>query len=130
LIVIRGKSKVPLDSLGTKKPCVTTVNKMTTMLINARVLAFASYFPSAHVGETPSTTSLTLAISRYKLRIADAQYKITITARLLVKRLNTGISPNPGNTAAKTCGMESPTMMPNATMPPNAKCPLGNGDSN
>lgn len=42
LMVKRGVLKVPLDSFGTMKPWVTTVNKMMTMLINASVLAFAS----------------------------------------------------------------------------------------
>ena len=44
LMVKRGVLNVPLDSFGTMKPWVTTVNSMMTMLINASVLAFASYF--------------------------------------------------------------------------------------
>lgn len=43
LMVKRGVLNVPLDSFGTMKPWVTTVNSMMTMLINASVLAFASY---------------------------------------------------------------------------------------
>jgi hypothetical protein len=42
LIVSRGVLKVPLDSAGTRNPCVTTVIRITPMLINANVLAFAS----------------------------------------------------------------------------------------
>jgi hypothetical protein len=43
LMVKRDVSNVPLDSAGTVNPCVTTVSKMTSILINASVLAFASY---------------------------------------------------------------------------------------
>ena len=43
LIVRSGVVKFPLDSGGTRNPCVTTVIKITAILINASVLAFASY---------------------------------------------------------------------------------------
>lgn len=43
LMVRRGVLKVPRDSDGTRKPCVTTVTRMTIMLIRASVLAFANY---------------------------------------------------------------------------------------
>ena len=45
---------------------------------------------------------------------------MTMTALRFVKRLRTGIFSKFGHTAAKTCGIVSPTMIPNATMPPNA----------
>jgi hypothetical protein len=43
LIVSKGVGKSPRDSFGTRNPCVTTVTKMTIILINASVLAFANY---------------------------------------------------------------------------------------
>jgi hypothetical protein len=43
LMVSRGVLKLPLDSAGTLNPCVTTVIRITPILINANVLAFASY---------------------------------------------------------------------------------------
>lgn len=44
LMVQSSSGKSPRDSCGTEKPCETTVMTMTSMLINASVLAFASYF--------------------------------------------------------------------------------------
>jgi hypothetical protein len=44
LIVRSGLLNDPLDSAGTRKPWVITVKSITTMLINARVLALASWF--------------------------------------------------------------------------------------
>jgi hypothetical protein len=48
LIVRRGVLKVPLASFGTRNPWVTTVNKMTIMLIKAKVLALANYSYQSH----------------------------------------------------------------------------------
>lgn len=46
--------------------------------------------------------------------------KITIMALLSVRSQRNGVSGNDGTKAVMTCGMLSPTMMQNATMPPNA----------
>ena len=46
--------------------------------------------------------------------------KMTMTARLLVKSHRKGTFGREGNNAVRTCGMLSPTMMQNATMPPKA----------
>jgi hypothetical protein len=43
-MVKRGLEKVPLNSVGTMNPCVTTVTNITIILINASVLAFANCF--------------------------------------------------------------------------------------
>lgn len=45
---------------------------------------------------------------------------MTMTALRSASMPSTGVSLRPGQTACKTCGMVSPTMTPNATMPPNA----------
>jgi len=67
LIVQSGVLKVPLDSAGTKKPCVTTVNRMTIMLISASVLAFASCSMLAINFTRTLLQELTFAISLYRL---------------------------------------------------------------
>ena len=48
LTVRSGVLKFPLASFGTRNPWVTTVNKMTIMLIKARVLALANYSRQSH----------------------------------------------------------------------------------
>jgi hypothetical protein len=54
----RDLSKVPLDSAGTKKPCVTTVNKMIIILIRASVLAFANLPILSAPSSTPPLHSM------------------------------------------------------------------------
>jgi hypothetical protein len=49
LTVRRGVLKLPLASFGTRNPWVTTANRMTIMLIKARVLAFANYSCQSHL---------------------------------------------------------------------------------
>ena len=46
--------------------------------------------------------------------------KIMMIARLSVRSHKNGVLGKLGNTAAVTWGIVSPTMMQNATMPPNA----------
>ncbi len=63
----------------------------------------------------------TLEISRYKERGYETpRMKIMITARLSVRSQRKGTLCNEGNTADKTWGIVSPTIIQNATMPPNA----------
>jgi len=46
--------------------------------------------------------------------------KITMTARLSVNSHKKGLLGSEGNTAATTCGIVSPMIIQNASMPPNA----------
>ena len=46
--------------------------------------------------------------------------KMIMTACLFVKSQRKGVFGNDGKAAAITCGMVSPTMIQNATMPPKA----------
>lgn len=48
LIVKRGRPKLPLESAGTRNPWVATAIRITSMLINAKVLALANYSHSHH----------------------------------------------------------------------------------
>lgn len=43
LMVRRGVENEPLSAMGTSAPCITTVNKIIIILINASVLALANY---------------------------------------------------------------------------------------
>jgi hypothetical protein len=60
LMVKRGRLKVPFEDAGTKKPCVTTVVKMITILIKAKVLALANYFRQLHLRSRVKISSLPL----------------------------------------------------------------------
>ena len=46
--------------------------------------------------------------------------KMTMTARRSVRSHKNGVLGNDGNSAARTCGIVSPTIMQNAIMPPKA----------
>ena len=104
LTVSSGVENEPRASEGTKKPWTSTVVTMTSMPMRANVLALAS-----------------LAMSRYSVSgKLMPMMKTAMAMRRSVSSPTTGTSGRPGHTATKTCGMVSPTMTPNATMPPNA----------
>lgn len=63
----------------------------------------------------------TLAMSLYKERgKLIPNVKMTMMALLFVSSHRNGIFASPGINAANTCGIVSPMMMQNASMPPNA----------
>src|SRR4051812_28325329 len=93
---------------------------MTIILTNAKAEAFANYL-SVSLMQIKRGDDLTLAMSLY----SDSGYetprtKRTMTARRSVRSQRNDISRRDGNNAPSTCGMVSPTIMQNATMPPNA----------
>jgi len=66
-------------------------------------------------------SSCTLAISLYKDKGKETpSTKSIMTARLSVSSHKKGVEGREGNIAAKTWGIESPTIMQNATIPPKA----------
>ena len=90
------------------------------MEINASVEAFASCLRQHQA--YPSWNALTFAMSLYKLNgQLIPSMKSTIIARLSVSSHKNFMCCRLGNKAVITCGMVSPTIMQNATMPPNAK---------
>ena len=116
----------PRFSASTRAPCVMTVINMTSMLINAIVDAFANctygQLETDHGGCSQlRTMAHTFAISRYKERGNEMpRMKMTMTKRRSENSQSTGVSERCGKIAVKTCGMLSPTITQNATIPPNA----------
>ena len=63
----------------------------------------------------------TFAMSRYNESGNETlRMKRTITARRSVNNQRKGVVGREGKSAARTCGMVSPTIMQNAIIPPNA----------
>lgn len=75
LMVKRGRLKVPFEDAGTKKPCVTTVIKMITILIKAKVLALANYFRQLHLNPESRYLLYLCNISIETQGVTDSQNK-------------------------------------------------------
>ena len=90
-------------------------------LLQAKILSAITSIANAKENRVKTESKLTFAISLYKLKGYETpKMKMMIIARLSVRIHRNGVLGKLGNIAVMTCGIVSPTMMQNATIPPNA----------